>query len=56
MIADPSELDPLEDEDFPLGDGTTETEVVVDITHPAYRALAVLPEATRKELADDLAS
>jgi len=33
MIAEPSDLDPLDDEDFPLGDGTTETEVVVVCPH-----------------------
>src|SRR3989449_7267104 len=33
MIADPSDLDPPDDEDFPLGDGTTETEVVVVCPH-----------------------
>src|SRR2546425_12624851 len=33
MIAGPSDLDPLDDEDFPLGDGTTETEVVVVCPH-----------------------
>src|SRR6266550_2560043 len=33
MIADPSDLEPLDDDDFPLGDGTTETEVVVVCPH-----------------------
>src|SRR5256712_8716614 len=33
MIADPSDRDQVDDEDFPLGDGTTETEVVVVCPH-----------------------
>ena len=33
MSADPSELDPLEDDDFPAGDGTAEGEVVVICPH-----------------------
>ena len=33
MIADPSDRDPVDDEEFPPGDGTTETEVVVVCPH-----------------------
>ena len=33
MIADPSDLEPLDDDDFPLGEETTETEVVVVCPH-----------------------
>ena len=33
MNADPSELDPLEDDDSPAGDGTAEGEVVVICPH-----------------------
>ncbi len=33
MIADPSDRDPLDDEDFPAGDETAETEIVVICPH-----------------------
>lgn len=33
MIAEPSDLDPLDEEDFPLGDGTAADAVVVVCPH-----------------------
>jgi hypothetical protein len=33
VIADPRDFDPLDDNDFPLGDGTTDTETTVFCPH-----------------------
>ena len=33
MIAEPSDLDPLDEEDFPAGDGTADDQVVVICPH-----------------------